>query len=68
MIEINDKTDPNILQARYNLLRENAVANGTNVETSVLREMVQILDVLRRRTGGPPRIARPKAIPTIEDL
>jgi len=50
------------------LLRENAVANGTNVETSVLREMVQILDVLRRRTGGPPRVARPKAIPTIEDL
>lgn len=60
--------DATQLMARYELLREKAIAEGDNVDTLILREMVAICQVLRRRSGGPPKRARPKAMPTIDDL
>lgn len=58
------------LLARYNSLREIALSKGQDVETDVLREMVALCAVLRRgsKLSGPPRTARTKSIPTLDDL
>lgn len=63
-----DSTDTAALQIRYSSLREQAILRGDDVSTDTLREMVALCQVLRRRSSGPPKTARPKAIPTIDDL
>ena len=60
--------DQPTLLARYALLRDEALAKGDNVATSVLSEMVALCQVLRRRSAGPPKAPKMKAIPTLDDL
>lgn len=63
-----DGLDHPSLLARYNELRSIALSKGEDVETDILREMVALCAVLRRRSSGPPRTVKPKALPSLEDL
>lgn len=56
------------LVSRYEELRAIALSKGDDCETEVLKEMVVLCQVLRRRSSGPPKVAKLKALPTIADL
>jgi hypothetical protein len=62
-----DKTQVELV-SRYEELRAIALAKGDDCESEILKEMVVLCQVMRRRSSGPPKVAKLKALPTIADL
>lgn len=63
-----DGMDMAQLLARREQLTAVAAKAGENTDIQILAELVAIHSTLRRRSGGPPKQARAKSLPTIEDL
>lgn len=62
-----DAKSPEDLRIRYNILRDKSQSQGP-LSDGELHEMVVILGALRRKSAGPPRVAKTKAPLTLADL